>query len=375
MNGTSRPPRLVDDLIPVILDSNGHWWPRDLQRLALVSYAWIGPVRRRLYSSPNLRSYRACTLFARTLASNPDLAGLIRALELHPAVERLSGYVGISEKEMASIRSILSLEGLRKVTLGGDLAVQADRFLQTLASSASLVELNIDGSGPTGNGTAQLNSHRVASLEWDEVMAFKFPRLRHLRLSDVQLTIVPSFMPCPTRLTSLTLHNVDIVDGVLSDMCHEAWDCLRVLTVTTKSPEAMDEHVRTLLEVCKNLDTLHFDACHEAPGVEALTDVQPPAGISLRELRISGFDITPQFLASIGRVCEGLRDLSVAGRLVRVTPEDWAAFLASGALPGLQRLATPAGTCRPPFSHWSQGMGQQVEAACAARNIALVSSY
>ncbi|EMD41738.1 hypothetical protein CERSUDRAFT_79376 [Gelatoporia subvermispora B] len=313
-------------------------------------------------------------LFARTLTSNPDLAALVRTLELRPAIDASDHHAWVSEKEMSSVRSILDLKGLQKVTLGGNLAVRADRFLHALASSSTLVELNIDGTRPPSSGNAHLNSHTAASLEWDEIMAYRFPRLRQLRLSDVQLTIIPSLMPCPTRLTSLTLHNVDIADGVLSDLCHEAWDSLRVLTVTTKCPEAMDEHVRSLLDVCENLDTLQYDAC-ETPGVEAFTDTEPSAGISLRELRLSGFDITPQSLASIGRICKGLRELSVAGRLVRVTPEDWATFLASGALPALQRLATPAGTCRPPFAHWSQGMGQQVQDACAARNVALVSSY
>ena len=120
---------MVDDLISVILESNDHWWPRDFQRLALVSPGWLGPIRRRLYACPTLRTFTACTLFVRTVTENPHILSLVQGINLSPVIPTGALYA-VTDKDMASLRLILSLKGLQNVTLGGELAIQAERFIK-----------------------------------------------------------------------------------------------------------------------------------------------------------------------------------------------------------------------------------------------------
>ena len=87
----------VHDLIPIIIESDDHWWPRDFQRLALISPAWLTPVRKRLYAAPSLWSFRTCKLFARTLRDNPTLLSYLRGLELRPTAD---GRRPLDEEEM-----------------------------------------------------------------------------------------------------------------------------------------------------------------------------------------------------------------------------------------------------------------------------------
>ncbi|OBZ78789.1 hypothetical protein A0H81_00608 [Grifola frondosa] len=330
--------RLVDDLIPVILETDDHWWPRDFQRLALVSSAWVGPVRRRLYARPILRSFRAW-------------------IELRPVVDRMTGPSLLTETEMDSLRYILALGGLQSLTLGGELAVEAERFLHALIETRTITELHIDGSPSSPSDCSPCSNQKVASLEWDEVMAFKFPKLLRLTLTNLELTVLQPEFPYPTRLTHLLLDSVDIVSGLLQDISHASWNTLRHLSVVTKSGTDTDEHVRSMVECCINLESLHYET-HNAFSHPSIFDEELSPCPSLRTLHISGFDINPQTLMTVGQLCIGIEHFSVLGRIVRLTPEDWIAFIASGALPSLQRLITPCGTNHPPFSYWSKDKEQ-----------------
>ena len=51
----------------------------------------------------------------------------------------------LDEQEMQSLRYILGLKGLRSVTLGGDLAVSAERFLHVMTDTRAITSLHIDG--------------------------------------------------------------------------------------------------------------------------------------------------------------------------------------------------------------------------------------
>ena len=365
------PPVLVDDLIPIILESNDHWWPRDFQRLALVSPSWVTPVRKRLYSQPSLRSFQACRLFARSLLDNPDLLPYLRGVELRPVAD---GRRALDEQEMQSLRYILGLKGLRSVILGGDLAICAERFLQTMTDTHTITSLHIDGHCvPEDEHAYAANPqfHTLPSLVWDDIVAFRFPFLRSLTLSNVSLTIYPSVMDRPGTLERLALNNVDIVDGSLPDLCQGAWEHLRVLRVVGKSTVEMDEHMRAMLEVCEGIEELHYEAVDMSAHPSIFDDDAPTPCPSLRRLCLSGFDANPHTLQAFVQACPDLVDLAVLGRMVRIPPEDWTAFVKSGALGRLRRLVAPAGTNKPPFTFWLPHQEDQLRDACRARGIAL----
>ena len=197
----TKPPHIVDDLIPLFLEGHENWWPRDLLRLALVSLAWVGPIRRLLYAYPRLQSYKSCTLFARTLSGNTNLSPLIQGLDLCPAFTE----DGLTEEDMASLRFVLNLKGLRSMTLGGQLAMQAERFIQMMGSTHTISSLHIDGSY-ISQSCGSTSLWRPASLRWDDSVAFRFARsLRTLRLSNIQLSIADADISYALRIRSLIL--------------------------------------------------------------------------------------------------------------------------------------------------------------------------
>ncbi|KAI0374330.1 hypothetical protein BV20DRAFT_936053 [Pilatotrama ljubarskyi] len=342
-------PVLVDDLIPIILESEDHWWPRDFQRLALVSPAWVSPVRKRLYAQPSLRSYRACGLLARTFTENPDLLSYVQRLELCPTADEVGA---LDEREMQSLRCILGLKGLKSVTLGGDLAVAAHRFLTVMVDTRTVTELHIDGCMLTGGRSDPLAS-AVPSLEWDDAIAFRFPNLRSLTLSNLLLTVIPSMMDRPAGLTHLTLNNVDVEAGSLPDICQGSWDTLRDLRIIRGTTVKMRDDIRSMLEMCESIETLLLDAYDLLYHPCIFDEDEPPLCPSLRKLCISGFDASAHTLRAIAQACPQLQDLAVLGRIVRISLDEWASFVSSRTSSSLQRLIVPAGTHRPPFTFWS----------------------
>ena len=368
MHPPAGPPVLVDDLIPIIIESNDHWWPRDFQRLALISPAWVTPVRKRLYAHPSLRSFRACKLFARTLLDNPALLPYMRGLELRPVAD---GRRVLDEQEMQSLRYLLGLEGIQDVTLGGDLAISAERFIHFMVGTRTVTTLHIDGFSFTDDHSSS-TVHTLPSLEWDDMLAFRFPFLRNLTLSNVALTVYPPSMDHQGALSHLTLNNVQLVDGALPDICQGSWESLRVFKVVGKSTVELDDEVRSMLELCENLEELHYEAVDRSSHASIFDD-EPPTCESLQKLSISGFDVSPLTLEAIAQSCPKLVELAVCGRITRIPFDRWAAFVKSGTLPCLQRLVAPAGTNIPPFMFWSSDQHHELHDACKSRGITLFS--
>lgn len=366
---TNDKPRIVDDLIPVILESNSHWWPRDFQRLALVSTGWIGPIRRRLYASPELRTFRACTLFARTITQNPHLRCLVRGIDLRPIAPSDDRAV-LTEEDMRSLRLVLNLDGVQSLTLGGELAAQAERFIYTMSNTRSLTSLHIDGSYLQQDDDS-LACKQPASLEWNESIAFRFTKLRTLRLTNLQLALGEPSMPYALRINTLIFHNVTVAFGSIQSLCNESWDSVRSLSITTRDTQASDDFVRDLLECCEKLESLRYEACCAGAHGDLFEEDLPIT--SLRKLRLFDVDINPQTLAILGQSCVNIERLSVLGRSVRLHARDWIGFVSSGALPSLKMLQTAAGCydSASGFSRWSEDMQAQLSSSCATRSIQL----
>jgi len=354
----------IDDLVPVILESDDHWWACDLLRLARISSAWVGPVRRRLYTCPTLYSFHSCSLLARTLSGNKYLSSLLRGLDVRPT------FTGddrrpVTSDELEGLRFILALEGLRSITLGGELAVRAERFLHAITSPDTVEYLHIDGS---------LLKHSFSSfpsLEWNEMTALMFSSLRKLKLSHLELDIVCPTMPHELALNELLLDHVQIASGFLPHLLHEnsALQCLRVWT---SDAIEFNEYIRLLLQSC-SIETLPYEVEGDFSCRQPIFGEESSASSSLRALHLGGLQIDLGTLISISHYCPNVEQLFISGRLAKVSPNEWAMFLASGALPLLRDLGIPWGTNDPPFRRWSLTCGNPVVEASALRNIRLVS--
>lgn len=366
----NKSPRIVDDLIPVILESEDHWWPRDLARLALVSPAWVGPIRRRLYACPRLDSFRACALFARTVSANPHLLTLICGVDLRPI---LSENAILTEADIAGLRFVLNLQGLQTVTLGGELAVRAERFIQMMGHTYSVTSLHIDGTS-ISQDKGDVSRRRIASLDWDDSIAFRFARsLRTLRLSHLSLDITPSDMPSPLRVRTLILEDVSVESGSIEDLLFDSWTSLRHLSISSSSPQSPEDVALPLLESCDQLESLSYEACGSVAHRELFEQDLPSLSL-IRELRLFDVDLNPQTLAFISGTCRALVQLSVLGRAPQLNVQDWVELLDSGALPSLRVLQTCSGHNQPPsgFRRWPAETCRQLSTACAARNISLL---
>jgi len=355
----------VEDLIPVILNSNDHWWDRDLVRLALVSPGWLHYVRRKLYSSPALHSFSACASLARTLGANPNLAPLVQMLTLRPTC---TGASRGSSKERISVRSLLSLEGLRGLVLGGELAIQAERFLGFITAADTLTHLHIDGAMLRTSLTSR------ASLEWSDDLIFRFPNLKTLKLTDLEVDISPVLVPSPLEMDELVLENVNIISGFLSHLIPEG-STLGRLYVTASSGCEYDEHIRMVL-YSSSVHTLEYEVQKASPSdgsfLEPVGMPSPRALLQLRRLELHGLHVDNGVLVSVGRWCPEIEELVVSGRLVCLTAEDWKTYLTSGALSSLRRLMLTWGTNHPPYQPWCANAVELLTQATSLRRIELI---
>jgi hypothetical protein len=355
-------PRLVDDLVPYILDCDEHWWPRDLQRLALVSPCWLGEVRRRLYAHPRVSSFRACNLLARTLSGNEPLRRLLRSIYLTPVCDG-----ALSEKEVASLELILGVCGLPRITLGGDLAVKAERWAKALASPQSVTELHIDGHMLAWNRHV-FSISRHPSLKWDEAMSSNFHSLRKLRLSNLDLEVAPH--AGPIVLQELILDNVSSEHDSLNLFA----SALRRLTVISPWSAQTDESTVALVGFCSGtLEYLQYDVCRSRRDEGTIFDFPGSASLpELRELVLSGVNAHAGSLARMGELCPNLESLALQGRMVQITAQEWMECIRSGAFPYLLELGVPRGALLPPFRYWCDKEMDETKDACAERRICMV---
>jgi hypothetical protein len=258
---------------------------------------------------------------------------------------------------LSSLRSLLALKGLNRVTLGGELAVKAERFLKLLAVPDVVDEIHIDGS---------LVAHRLScppSLEWDESMAFQFPNLRKLRLTRVELDISPPSVQFPLAISSLHLEDVNISHGFLPHLLNGT-QSLEHLHVHTKDAAVYDEQIRLVLASCA-VECLHYEVERERHGNNFVLDGETCDTKALHCLHLQGHFVDLVFATGISMMCRNLIELVVCGREVRVGAEEWATLIARGGFESVRRLGLPWGS-------WSNEEVEQVRSACVSRGIGVV---
>ncbi|KAF5336963.1 hypothetical protein D9611_003361 [Ephemerocybe angulata] len=354
----------VDDLIPLILDISDHWWTEDYLRLAYVSSPWLYYVRKRLYACPSISSFTASQALAETLQGNPELLRLVSGIELQPMATRQPGNV-VTGAQAASMHYLLGLEGLKKVRLGGQMARQAERFLNSLAFPDHVEELVVDG-GMLGEGPGF-----SPSLEWDESMLYRFTNLQTLRLANVELDIIAPSAPAAPRqlpINHLILDNVDILDGFLCQMVGGA--VVNSLSICAKSPCEYDEQVRLVLDNC-DVQALQYEVSSALRAEQSFLAGEP-GQLPLRRLRLEGHSMDIGMLSEIAQRCTGLQELIIGGRSVAITPQEWEGFITTRPLTALERIGLPGGSHLPPFVKWTPADFIALQSASESQRLQLI---
>jgi len=287
------------------------------------------------------------------LTKNPSLIPLITGITLRP-MKTSDLALQHENNALSSLRSLLALKGLNRVTLGGELAVKVERFLKLLAVPDDVDEIHIDGS---------LVAHRLScppSLEWDESIAFQFPNLRKLRLTRVELDISPPSVQFPLAISSLHLEDVNITHGFLPHLLNGK-QSLEQLHVHTKDASVYDEQIRLVLASCA-VGCLHYEVERERPGNTFVLDGETKA---LHCLHLRGLFVDLVFVTGISMMCRNLVELVVCGREVGVGAEEWVTLIAMGGFESVRRLGLPWGS-------WSNEEVEQVRSACVSRGIGVV---
>jgi len=316
-----------------------------------------------------LNSFRKISLLAETLLANPSLPPLLHGIDICPGIGRHSTCEMVTEEHIASLMFILSLDGLHSLRLGGQLTVEAERLLNAMAHPQAVARLHVDGkTRPT------IGPPWSSSLRWDEVLAHKFPNLRTLHLSDVELDIIPPSDPYDLHITNIMLHNITMKARNLSHLSHGAWLHLRHLSIAMDEISTLNQQARMALDCCgASLNSLHLQARDK--DIDSAAPIFDAASYPfLQRLSIGGIFMDLNTVWSISRCCDNLEELVVAGRLVYIMPDEWSSILRSqAALPRLRSLYTPWGTTYPPFARWSEFERCEVIDAATSRGISLGS--
>ncbi|PFH54663.1 hypothetical protein AMATHDRAFT_72430 [Amanita thiersii Skay4041] len=315
--------RFVDDLIPLVLDSNLHWWPQDLANLCRVSLAWLSFTRKRLYRHPRLTTYHTCSLLARTLHETQYLCSLIVGIILQPISSEYGDFTSRGTR-LASLRTLLGVHGLQSITLGGELANGAGRFLHMVGNPSMVRELHVDGSLTIHGVTSK------ASLEWDESIILKFSSLHTLHLSNLDLDIDPGAPPAP-MIHTLVLDNVDIIFGDLFSMANKA----RHIHVTTENGTEYERQLKIILDSWP-VKYLKYEVRHGCCHAGSLFNQDSKPLPLLRSLHFDGVSVDRETLVWIREVCDRLEELVVTDNRVFLNAEDWATFMASESSGGLK---------------------------------------
>jgi hypothetical protein len=264
---------------------------------------------------------------------------------------------------MSALVYLLGLR-LERLVLGGELSIQAERFLNMIIHPETIRELWVCGISQECEGCGYVQS----SLEWDDVTSQKFYNLQHLRLSHLELSIMTTQPPHQSALTHITLDQVDSLSGELTHLLDPTNPSVKGLSVTTLVPEAYDLVVDSMLPL---LSSLEYEVLRPIPNPSSIlfTHVDEPLP-SLHHMELNGVALNPELLSTIARQCPNLNSFSVSGRQVQVEPNEWADFIEK-KLGCLQKLHIPFGTFSPPFKPWTKEQIEQVVDVCLARQLVI----
>ena len=267
-----------------------------------------------------------------------------------------------SQKDMGGIRHLLTLD-LPRLTFGGQLSRKAERFLNLLSNPEAVNDLHIDGTLLADSLCSR------PSLEWDENMTFRFPNLKRLRLTHLDLDIIPPSISYPLPASQLVLEAVDISGGYICQMINGG--SIDFLHVLTKGAEEFDEQIRLVLDSC-SVGCLEYEVRGEVPSTRFIIDAASPDYPFLHGLHLRGLQVDVGTLIGIEARCQNLVELTVCGRMVRVTAKEWSELIGSGSFGSLKRLGLPWGTNSPPFVPWPSAAVRGIHDACASRNMRLL---
>ncbi|KIY65514.1 hypothetical protein CYLTODRAFT_445311 [Cylindrobasidium torrendii FP15055 ss-10] len=340
---SSLPTQLSADLIPLILEL-GSFWPRDLCALARVSSPWRFYTRKALYYAPTLSTYSACSKLADSLRRDESLNALIHELDIRPAdIAPCSRAVS---KGLSDARYILSIvEHISTLTLGGALAVRAERFLHILSRPDTLESLTIVGT-PYND---ELCSVATSSLEFDESLSSMFSGLQALSLSYLDLDI---FAPCSLRVAHVHLQHVDVSSGSLTDMLSAT--TLETVSVVSDGLSGDTEEQLHQLLLHSNIKKLHFEV-EWNKGHDREYTFLPLEGASIdsvAQLSLSGTHVCPAILKLIDQCFPALTELRISSRATFIKPQDWVSLLTGAHFTQLRALTIPSGCCGPPYMKW-----------------------
>lgn len=324
----------IDDLIPLILDADKHWWPCHLAALARVSHGWLYYARKRLYGCPDIRTFIALEKLADTLKANKKLATLVRGISLEPVLTESMIYTG---EQLWKAKWLLGLKELRKITIGGNI-LEADTCVRDIRYAEEVEEMHIKGW-----------SHRL--MNWNPKDLIRFSRLKKMRFSKVILGVSWVSIEYPNAsFTELILEDVSMIHGGLVNLLNgKRW--LRCLHVTAGS--CSEDELKEVLGSC-TVECLHYEVRKTNGRWNPFSDLSVESGRKVRCLHLKGHLMDVGILDTLRKVFWNLEELVVDGRSVRVQASEWVELVSSRALSSLRRLGLPSGMNSPPFSTWNE---------------------
>lgn len=267
-----------------------------------------------------------------------------------------------------AVRTLLALEGLKSLVLGGELAIDARRFLGFVTATDTLTYLHVDGTSLCGSLSSR------GSLEWSEDFRFKFPRLKKLAFTNLEMDIDPIITSQSVQMDELVFDNVSVIDGSISYLVPEG-SVIERLYINASSACEHDEHIRTILH-SSCIRTLEYEVQKSSPSDGSFLEPEGElegGALGLRRLEMRGLSVDNGVLDAVQRCCPDIEELAVFGRSTRLTPEDWVRCLVSGGLSSLRCLALTRGTNHPPYRAWCAKAVDGLTEATRARSVTFSS--
>ncbi|KAL4243827.1 hypothetical protein ABKN59_011513 [Abortiporus biennis] len=345
-------PRLVDDLIPQIINANTHTEPSkrqsDLARFCLVSTLWLPLARKRLYEHPTLRNFVLCRLFATSLSCSTRLPSLVKGIDIHP-IEYSSDIHGlVSLEEGRACREfsgfLVHLQSLQNLSLGGDLFnIRVSLFFGTPVPLHRLSTLKINGS----HGRNHLHFHQYFNqgsyFIWDDRVLQSLPNLRVLHLTNITLRIDTNASSCSfPPVEELSLRKILVVEGELSYLLWDSWDTVHTFTIDELAPIEAGMCLEDVIQRCTNLRMFQYEVgdfqyCRSElfnSNTIPLT-VEHPI-YTLHTLILVDVDCIQ--IENISRLFPGLQKLVVSGWSTFPAADQWARCLLQGKFSELNEI-------------------------------------